>query len=59
MVRVNKPMAAVLALGLAIPTLATPSFAQQSDEGRMSRRAGKVAARLQCGGWENVPTHLG
>jgi predicted outer membrane protein len=36
MVRVNKPMAAVLALGLAIPTLATPTFAQQSDDGNMS-----------------------
>ena len=36
MVRVNKQMGAVLALGLAIPTLATPSFAQRSDEGRMS-----------------------
>jgi len=36
MVRLNKQMVAVLALGLAIPTLATPSFAQQSDEGSMS-----------------------
>ena len=36
MVRVKKPMAAVLALGLAISTLATPSFAQRSDEGGMS-----------------------
>jgi hypothetical protein len=36
MVRVNKQIAAVLALGLAIPTLATPTFAQRSDEGRMS-----------------------
>jgi hypothetical protein len=36
MVRVNKPMAAGLALGLAISTLATPSFAQRSDEGGMS-----------------------
>jgi hypothetical protein len=36
MVRVNKPMAAALALGLAISTLATPSFAQRSDEGDMS-----------------------
>jgi hypothetical protein len=29
-------MAAVLALGLAISTLATPSFAQRRDEGSMS-----------------------
>jgi hypothetical protein len=36
MVRVNKPTAAVLALGLATSTLATPSFAQQSDGGSMS-----------------------
>jgi len=36
MVRVNKPMAAGLALGLAISTLATPSFAQRSEEGGMS-----------------------
>jgi hypothetical protein len=36
MVRVNKQIAAVLALGLAIPTLATPTFAQRSNEGRMS-----------------------
>jgi hypothetical protein len=32
MVRVNKQMAA----GLAISTLATPSFAQRRDEGSMS-----------------------
>ena len=36
MVRVNKPMAAVLALGLASSTLTTLSFAQRSDEGGMS-----------------------
>ena len=36
MVRVNKQIVAVLALGLAIPTLATPTFAQRSDDGRMS-----------------------
>ena len=36
MVRVNKQIAAVLALVLAIPTLAPPSFAQRSDEGRMN-----------------------
>jgi hypothetical protein len=36
MVRVNKQMASVLALGLALSTLATPSFAQRSDEGSMS-----------------------
>ena len=36
MVRVNKQMAAVIALGLAISTLATPSFAQRSEEGSMS-----------------------
>jgi hypothetical protein len=36
MVRVNKQIAAVLALGLAIPTLATSTFAQRSNEGRMS-----------------------
>jgi len=36
MVRVNKPMAAGLALGLAISTLATPSFAQRSEEGGTS-----------------------
>jgi hypothetical protein len=36
MVRVNKQIAAVLALGLAIPTLATPTFAQRSDDGRLS-----------------------
>jgi hypothetical protein len=38
MVRVNKPTAAVLALGLATSTLATPSFAQQSEEGMSSAR---------------------
>jgi len=38
MVRVNKPMAGALALGLAISTLATPSFAQRSDEGGSSAR---------------------
>jgi predicted outer membrane protein len=36
MVRVNKQMAAVLALGLAISAAATPSFAQRSDEGTTS-----------------------
>ena len=44
MVRVNKPMAAGLALGLAISTLATPSFAQRSEEGSMSS-AGEKSLR--------------
>ena len=30
-----KPMTVALALGLAISTLATPSFAQRSEEGSM------------------------
>jgi hypothetical protein len=38
MVRVNKTTAAVLALGLATSTLATPSFAQQSEQGMSSAR---------------------
>src|SRR5262245_10509100 len=48
MVRVNKQTAAVLALGLAISTLATPSFAQRSEEGSMSSAREKSLRRLQC-----------
>jgi hypothetical protein len=46
MVRVNKPIAAGLALGLAISTLATPSFAQ--------RNCCKSASRVLWDGYKIV-----
>ena len=56
MVRVNKPTAAVLALGLAISTLATPSFAQRSDEGDTSS-AREKALRDWCRDAEKLTQH--
>jgi hypothetical protein len=43
MIRRNKYGAAALALGFAVSTLATPSFAQRAEE----RLAAECAARLQ------------
>ena len=59
MVRVNKPMAAGLALGLAISTLATPSFAQRSDEDGMSSAREKSLRDCSKDTEKMSQTHLG
>src|SRR5262249_4708599 len=55
MIRRNTYGVAALALGLAVSTLATPSFAQRAEQGE----AGMSRALRECNGRKNEPVHLG
>ena len=50
MIRRNKCGAAALALGLAISTLATPSFAQRSERGEAGMSSAREKALRECNG---------
>jgi hypothetical protein len=50
MIRRNKYGAAALALGLAVSTLATPSFAQRSERGETGMSSAREKAMRECNG---------
>jgi hypothetical protein len=50
MIRRNKYGAAALALGLAVSTLATPSFAQRSEQGETGMSSEREKALRECNG---------
>ena len=50
MVRGNNSVVAALALGLAVSTLATPSFAQLREGGEAGMSSGREEALRECNG---------
>ena len=50
MIRRNKYVAAALALGLAVSTVATPSFAQRSEQGEAGMSSAREKAIRECNG---------
>jgi hypothetical protein len=50
MIRRNTYGAAALALGLAVSTLATPSFAQRAEQGEAGMSSAREKALRECNG---------